>query len=367
MSSASSTRTLVVASDRELGARLTDMLRRAPSIEPLGVIAPARALASPPSCEVLVACDEPGRTAVELAAELVTACPHAGVVAVTVDPGVETYQSALAAGVRAVVAAPPSPAVFIQAVSDAARGWVAPRPRRLGSITGVVGGSGGVGTSAVALALAILGDAALVDMSHGWDDLNRTTSTSAGASLVDLARIGPALAGALHTALVPVGDGTAQVLAAPPDPSALELVCAGLGDALVRELRESVAVGVVDLGRLTAGVARETIAGADRILVVVTPDERAALSARAVLTAAARWGAPVEHSGVVVNRWNRHAELSLRAISRTVGCEIAAVVRDRPNRMTSYTNGRVDLSVWPERTPLTALRAIAAFERGGSA
>ena len=134
----------------------------------------------------------------------------------------------------------------------------------------------------MALALAILGDAALVDMSHGWDDLNRTTSTSAGASLVDLARIGPALAGALHTALVPVGDGTAQVLAAPPDPSALELVCAGLGDALVRELRESVAVGVVDLGRLTAGVARETIAGADRILVVVTPDERAALSARAV-------------------------------------------------------------------------------------
>ena len=191
-----------------------------------------------------------------------------------------------------------------------------------------------------------------------------TTSTSAGASLVDLARIGPALAGALHTALVPVGDGTAQVLASPPDPSALELVGAGLGDALVRELRESVPVGVVDLGRLTASVARETIVGADRILVVVTPDERATLSARAVLTAAARWGAPVEHSGVVVNRWNRRAELSLRAISRTVGCEIAAVVRDRPNRMTSYTNGRVDLSVWPERTPLTALRALAA-EHGG--
>ena len=71
-----------------------------------------------------MACDEPGRTAVGLAAELVTACPHAGVIAVTVDPGVETYQSALAAGVRAVVAAPPSPAVFIQAVSDAsAVGW----------------------------------------------------------------------------------------------------------------------------------------------------------------------------------------------------------------------------------------------------
>lgn len=124
MTAASSTRCLVVASDREFGARLTDMLRRAPSIEPLGVVAPTRALASPPSCEVLVACDEPGRTAVGLAAELVTACPHAGVIAVTVDPGVETYQSALAAGVRAVVVAPPSPAVFIQAVSDAsAVGW----------------------------------------------------------------------------------------------------------------------------------------------------------------------------------------------------------------------------------------------------
>ena len=119
--------------------------------------------------------------------------------------------------------------------------------------------------------------------------------------------------------------------------------------------------GSVDLGRLTASVARETIVGADRILVVVTPDERATLSARAVLTAAARWGAPVEHSGVVVNRWNRRAELSLRAISRTVGCEIAAVVRDRPNRMTSYTNGRVDLSVWPDAHP--AHRASCACRR----
>ncbi len=93
--------------------------------------------------------------------------------------------------------------------------------------------------------------------------------------------------------------------------------------------------------------------------MVVTPDVRTTMTARTLLTAAARWGAPVETAGVVVNRWNRRAELSLRAVSRTVGCEIAAVVRDRPRRMTAYTNGRVDLAEWPERSPLTALRALA--------
>jgi Flp pilus assembly CpaE family ATPase len=358
VSGVGATRCLVVATDRSLGAQLIEMLKRAPSLEPVGIVAPRQVMASPPSCDVLVACDEPGRAAVAIAAELVTACPYAGVIALTADPGVATYQSALAAGVRAVVAAPPSPSVLIQAVADAARGRRLTGERRRGSITGVVGGSGGVGTSAVALALAQLSGAALVDMSHGWDDLNALAASSAGASLVDLARVGPALAGALRHALVPAGN--AQLLASPPDPTALELVGAGLGAAVVRELRETVPAGVVDLGRLTAGVARETIIGVDRIVVVVTPDVRTTLTACTLLTAASRWGAPVETAGVVVNRWNRRAELSLRGVARAVGCEVAAVVRDRPRGMVAYSNAGIDLTEWPVGSPFGVLRALAA-------
>lgn len=358
MSAVGTTRCLVVATDRNLGVQLIEMLKRAPSLEPLGIVAPAAVLASPPSCDVLVACDEPHRTAVAIAAELVMACPYASVIALTADPGVATYQSALAAGVRAVVAAPPSPGVLIQAVADAARGRrVTPEPRR-GSITGVVAGSGGVGTSAVALALAQLSGAALVDMSHGWDDLNALASGPVGASLVDLARVGPALAGALRQALVPAGRG--QLLASPPDPTALELVGVGLGAAVVRELRETVSAGVVDLGRLTAAIARETIIGVDRIVVVVNPDVRTTMTACTLLTTASRWGAPVETAGVVVNRWNRRAELSLRAVSRAVGCEVAAVVRDRPRGMAAYSNAGIDLAEWPVGSPFGVLRSLAA-------
>lgn len=358
MTASGAVRCVVVATDRELGARLIEMLKRAPSIEPVGVLPPSRVLASPPSCDVLIACDEPGRPAVELAAELVTACPHAAVIALTVDPGVETYQSALSAGVRAVIGSPPSPGVLIQAVSDAARGWVPAASLKFGSITAVVGGSGGVGTSAVAMALAQLGGAALIDMSHGWDDLSPLTGGPAGTSLVDLARVGPALAGALASALQPAGN--AQLLTAPPDPTSLELVGGGLGPALVPELRATVGMGVIDAGRLTAAVARETVAGVDRLYVVVTPDLRSTMTARAVLTAAARWGAPVETAGVIVNRWSRRAELSQRAIARSVGCDVAAVIKDRPRQMSGYGNGQVDFERWPRRSPFGVLKEIAA-------
>ena len=145
---------------RELGARRNGS--RVRHIEPVGVAAPLRVLASPPSGDVLVACDEPGGPAVALAAELVRrARTRRG----RLDRWIRASRpTSRRSGRRARgVAAPPSPGVSDPGGRRRRPGpAVMPGRARRGSITGVVGGSGGVGTSAVALALAQLSGAALV-------------------------------------------------------------------------------------------------------------------------------------------------------------------------------------------------------------
>ncbi len=362
MTAVPAVRCLVVTDDRALAGGLVDMLTRAPSIEPIGVAAAHRVLAAPPACDVVIVCDEPGRPAVELGAELAAVGRGVGVVALTADTSVDTYRTALSAGVRAVVAAPPTPASLTQAVIEAARGSGAARAHAAGVVTAVASGCGGAGTSAAALALSQAGGGILADLSHGWNDLGVLADVPVTRVMTDLAQIGSALSGALEAVLVPAGN--AQMLLGSAEPVPLELLGPGFGTALVRELRGLTPHAVVDAGRLTAGAAREALCASDRMLVVVTPDMRSCLAARSLLTAAARWGAPVADAGLIVNRWSRKAELSLRTIDHTTGCSVAAVVRDQPRAMVGYA--ALDPVTCIDRGPFRALEALAAPARSAA-
>jgi MinD-like ATPase involved in chromosome partitioning or flagellar assembly len=154
-----------------------------------------------------------------------------------------------------------------------------------------------------------------------------------------------------------------DVLPAPGGPEVLELLPAGLGSVLARELRLRSALSVADLGTVTHPVARELAAASDRLLVVLGPDPRTAAAAHALVTAVARWGAQVPSVGLVVNRWNRLAEVSRKSIEQIVGCPVQAVVRDRPRSMIGYRNGRPDLDRWPVGTPFRSLSDLVAAPR----
>ena len=91
--------------------------------------------------------------------------------------------------------------------------------------------------------------------------------------------------------------------------------------------------------------------------LVVTAPERPSLAEAGVFVE--RLGAGGMHlAGLVVNRWNRFAELSARGVERAVGCPVLAVVRDRPRGMHGYRNGRAELDRWPAGTPFAALRPV---------
>ena len=62
---------------------------------------------------------------------------------------------------------------------------------------------------------------------------------------------------------------------------------------------------------------------------------------------------------VVVNRWSRRSELSLRSIARTVGAPVAAAVGIDDSTMDAFANGRAQLDRWPGRAHTAALRTLA--------
>jgi hypothetical protein len=91
----------------------------------------------------------------------------------------------------------------------------------------------------------------------------------------------------------------------------------------------------------------------------VTPDAPAAAAGRELVTTLARAGA-ADGIRVIVNRWSRRSELSLRGIARTVGVPVAAVVRADAEALDALADGRARLDRWPGRRHTVALRDLAA-------
>jgi Flp pilus assembly CpaE family ATPase len=147
-----------------------------------------------------------------------------------------------------------------------------------------------------------------------------------------------------------------------PGPAGPEIAAAlpsGFAAALVRELRVT-APAVIDAGTAAFAASREVAVAADRVLVVVTPDAYAAAGGRELVTGLTRWGAGTDAIAVVVNRWSRRSELSLRGIARSVGAPVVAAVGADPAGMDAFANGHARLERWPGRSHAEALRDLAA-------
>jgi pilus assembly protein CpaE len=226
-----------------------------------------------------------------------------------------------------------------------------------GRVTAILGAKGGAGATSIALALARLSGAALVDMSGSWSGLASLLGCQTERSLADLAHVGDGLAAAVASAAVQHPCGLRLV----PGPAGPEIAAAlpgGFAAALVRDLRAG-GSAVVDAGCGAFTASREAAVAADRALVVVTPDAPAAVGGRELVTTLARAGA-ADGIRVIVNRWSRRSELSLRGIARTVGVPVGAVVRADAEALDALADGRARLERWPGRRHAVALRELAA-------
>jgi Flp pilus assembly CpaE family ATPase len=340
-----------------LGAEMTALADDLPGVQLVGVIAPLRAVAGRlPPCDVALIAD-PGEGGAPGLRQLVTGCDRPAVVLAR-SVGVETYRRALGAGARAVLALPAVPAALgdalVEATATATHATSAPS----GLVVTVVAAKGGAGATSIALALARLGGGLLVDLSGSWASLAALLGCRAERSLADLVHVGDGLAAAVGTAAVAHPCGL-RLVPGPVGPEIAAALPSGFAAALVRELRTA-APAIVDAGTAAFTASRETAIAADRTLVVVTPDAYAAAAGRELVTSLARAGATSDAIAVVVNRWSRRSELSLRSIARTVGAPVAAAVGIEDAAMGALANGHAPLERWPARSHAAALRGLAA-------
>jgi pilus assembly protein CpaE len=352
-------RCVVVTGDQALAASLRDVVDGLPGVELAGTARAATVSAGRlPPCDVVLVADEPARPATALVRELAVARPGLPAVVLTPAAALEVYRDALTAGARGVVALPPSPAALAGAIADAHRlGAGAREDRRRGAALAVTAGKGGVGVTAVALALARLGDGLLIDGAGAHAGLAALLGCEPERSLEDLTGLGGGLgADALESVAVAHPSGL-RLVAGLSDPRLAGALPYGFGASLVREARRA-RLTVIDAGVAGAPLGADLLGAADRVVLVVTPDAHCVAAARAAVTSLARDGIGADGMVAVLNRWSRRAELSPRGIERALGMPIGAVVRDEPRTLGSLANGRAELARWPGRSSLRRLSAL---------
>jgi pilus assembly protein CpaE len=356
-------RCLVVAADPALAGEMAALADDLPELQLVGAVAPLRAVSGRlPACDVVLVAD-PGSSMAPGLRQLVAGCARPAVV-LSRAADVDAYRRALAAGARAVLPLPSAPSALADAVGEAtAAAGPIPGGAPAGRVLAVAAATGGAGATAVALALARVAGATMVDLSGSRTAVAGLLGCGSERTLADLAHVGEGLAAALDTAAVEHPCGL-RLVPGPPGPELAATLPGGFAAALVRELRGAAGAAVVDVGVAAFPAAREAAVAADRTVVVVTPDARAAAAARELVTALARWEASADAVGVVVNRWSRRAELSLRGIARSVGAPVVAALGTDRAAMAAFDNGRARLERWPPRAHAAALRRLAE-ELGG--
>lgn len=349
-------RCLVVAADPALGAEMAALADDLPGVQLVGVLAPLRAVSGRlPPCDVALVAD-PGVGEAPGLRQLVSGCGRPAVV-LTRSAGVDVYRRALAAGARAVLALPAVPSGLVDALTESTAGdALGPAGAAAGRVVAVAGAKGGAGATSIALALAMLGGVLLVDLSGSRASLAALLGCRVERSVADLAHVGEGLAAAIATAAVEHPCGL-RLVPGPPGPEIAGTLPSGFAAALTRELRTA-APAVVDAGCAASTASGEVAIAADRTLVVVTPDAYAVAAGRELVTTLARAGASGDAVTVVVNRWSRRSELSLRSIARTVGAPVAAAVGIDEATMDAFANGRAQLDRWPGRAHTAALRTL---------
>jgi Flp pilus assembly CpaE family ATPase len=323
-------RCLVVGADPAVTASVAAVVDMVPELTTSGVLEPAAALSGiRPACDAILACDGPGQPALELAASLIRTCHDLPVILVTRAPDLAAHRAALSLGARGLLGMPPEPAQLVGAVS----GTVATRNDRAGQLAAgravaVCAAKGGCGASSVAVELAAIGAGVLVDMGGGFDDAASRLGCSPRRTLSDIAGLDDALGPDALRSLMSTHPIGMRLIARPADPVAAAMLSADLGRAMVRESRAVSQLAIVDLGVATSETAAAVAVSADRVLLVTTPDRVAVDCAGRAAAWMDRMGVPGSSLGLIVNRWTRAGDLSLRGIERAVAVPIAAAVRD---------------------------------------
>ncbi|WP_329135921.1 P-loop NTPase [Streptomyces sp. NBC_01476] len=346
-------RILAATGDPDAARALLGLLGQLPGAEPgpavgdstalLDTLARAAETGLDELPEVVVLHDAIGpMPALDLIRDVALRFPAVGVVLLTADPSPTMLASAMNVGARGVIGLPLS-YDELGARVEAAAGWAAGVRRHLspnraslpavagGALVAVAGAKGGVGTTVIAVQLALAAHAsgrstALVDLDLQGGDIASFLDVQFRRSVADLADIADVSSRVLHDAMYVHESGPALLLA-PADGERGEEVTDRSARLVLAALRQRYEVVVVDCGTQVTSANAVAVETADAAVLVTTPD---VIAVRAAKRMVRMWDRlqirKPQDTTTVVNRHTRSSEIQPSLIGRITGTKIAASV-----------------------------------------
>jgi pilus assembly protein CpaE len=396
------TRILPAVGDADAVRSVTTLLSQLPDAEPVAPVVDSTQLIDTLARlaaesvdelpEVVVVHERIGPVpALELIREVALRFPAVGVILVTSDASPGLFQAAMDYGARGLVALPlhyDELATRVQAVAQ----WSTGVRRHLGgaievftgvggTVVTVSGAKGGVGTTVVAVQLALAAQAsgrptAVLDMDLQTGDIASYLDVQFRRSVVDLAGISDISPRVLADAVFRHDSGLALLLA-PGEGERGEEVTDRAARQIVSALRARYEVVIVDCGAQLSGAGAAIVEMADTSLLVTTPD---VIAVRGAKRAVRMWDRlqvrKAEETMVVVNRHTRGTEIQPSLIRQITGTALAATaipahfkelqgVVDAGRLHELDAKSTIKQALWTLAGELGLVKAAAVDRRGG--
>jgi pilus assembly protein CpaE len=356
-------RVLVATPDPDLVARLRALLSEAGDVEVVDTADRAaevtRLLSDDDTpLDVVVLHDELGPLPVlDLARDLNHRFPQVGVVLLSRETSVEQLRSAMSAGIRSVVRIPLTLTEVHGAIVEANE-WAQTVQTRLaavgdgqrrvsrGRVVALTGAKGGVGTTVLAVQLALAfkrrdpdSSVCLVDLDLQTGDVRGYLDIAHRRSVTDLIEVASELTtGHLTDAMYSHPSGV-RVLLPPPNGEDAEDLDGTTTARILGGIRARFDTVVIDAGSVSTEASVTAVELADEVLLVCAPDVVSLRGANRALGLWERLG--VRDGGVraVLNRASRDREIQPSLAARVLHTPVArTVIPDRTQDVEAAAN-----------------------------
>ncbi|WP_327680784.1 AAA family ATPase [Streptomyces sp. NBC_00467] len=345
------TRILPAVGEPDAARSITTLLSQLPDAEPAAPVADSTSLLDMLARlasesldelpEVVLVHERIGPVpALELIREVALRFPAVGVVLVSGDASPVLYSAAMDSGARGLVGLPLSYEELAQRV-QAAAGWSVGVRRHLGhggdvfsgpggTVVTVSGAKGGVGTTVIAVQLALAAQAsgrpvALADLDLQAGDIASYLDVQFRRSIVDLAGIQDISPRVLQDALFAHQTGMGLLLA-PAEGERGEEVNDRAVRQIVSALRNRHEVVIIDCGTQMNSANAAAIEMADITLLVTTPDVVAVRAAKRMVRMWDRLQIrKAEETVAVVNRHTRGTEIQPPLVEKITGTRVSRI------------------------------------------
>ena len=305
---------------------------------------------------VIVGFDENSEEAVRLGSALSAEVPNAQLVAYAERHDADRIRAAMRAGYREFVRLPEDANLLRQAVHESA--YTAPEDSDQGKVIAFVGSKGGCGVTFLAINVAAeisgLERVCVVDLDFSMGDVAAFLDLQSSNTIYDVLHNLDRLDERMLAGSVAVHPSKVHVLA---QPSELVEAEEHKGDDLLRVLSATADAYnhvLVDCGGRIDDATLTATAVADLVFLVFTPDVPAVKNAWRRLQLMDRLGVDREGVRLIVNKWERSAELSQKDIETNLGLPVAALVSYDPMACRKAVNAGKLLRDIDKRSPTAA-------------